>query len=239
VQEQRSNAGQGIGIAGLVLGITAIPLAIIPCTFPLAVPLAAVGIILSAVGLSQASRMIGSKGMPVAGLVVSIIAMMIALMWGLLIPSAINKDNRFWKEGVIEKISKKVEHDIHGSVEDVGKDMEKMDKNLEDVLDDLEWEDEWDHFDWSGKITDEQFDMVMTTYKSLIQNYSTLVDEAQKGVTSAVEESAKVAEKASALAEKISSIAPKLTEEQRARFEALKQKYDTVLKEVQKTESEK
>jgi len=239
VQEQRSNAGQGIGIAGLVLGITAIPLAIIPCTFPLALPLAAVGIILSAVGLSQASRMIGAKGMPVAGLVVSIIAMMIALMWGLLIPSAFNKDNKFWKEGVIEKISKKVEHDIEGSFEDVDKEIEKIDENLEDVLDDLEWQEEWDKFDWGGEITDEEFKKVMTAYEEMIKNYSYLVDEAQEGKISAIAEYAKVSAKAIVLATKITSVAPRLTEEQKARFEALQQKYEKALQEAKELETEK
>jgi hypothetical protein len=237
VQEQRSNAGQGIGIAGLVLGITAIPLAIIPCTFPLALPLAAVGIILSAVGLSQASRMIGAKGMPVAGLVVSIIAMMIALMWGLLIPTVIDKDNKFWRDGVVEKISKKVEQDIEGSFEDVDKEIEKIDKNLEDVLDDLEWEEEWNKFDWSGEITDEEFDKAMTAYEELIKNYTFLVDEAKKGKISAIAEYAKVSAKAVVLATKITSVAPKLAEEQKARFEALQQKYEKALQEAVQLES--
>jgi hypothetical protein len=238
VEEQRSTAGQGIGIAGLILGIVAVPLAIIPCTFPLALILAAGGIILSAVGLSQASRVIGAKGLPVAGLVVSIIGMMIALMWGLVITTAIDKDHKFWKDGIIEKISKKVDKDIEGTFEDIDKEFEKIDKDLENVLEDLEWEEEWDNFNWGEEITDEEFDKVMVAYEDLIKNYTTLVDEAQKGKIAAVAEYTKVSAKALSLAAKITSIAPKLTEEQKARFEAVKQKYETALKEVEKLESE-
>lgn len=239
MEEQRSTAGQGIGIAGLILGICAVPLAIIPCTFPLALLLAAGGIILSAVGLSQASRVIGAKGLPVAGLVVSIIGMMIALMWGLFIATAIDHDTKFWKEGIIEKISKKVEKNIEGTFEDIDKEFEKIDKDLENVLDDLEWEEEWDNFDWGSEITDEEFDKVMVSYENLIKNYITLVDEAQKGKISAIAEYAKVSTKALTLATKITSIAPKLTEEQKARFKALQKKYETALKEAENLESEK
>jgi hypothetical protein len=239
VEQQRSTAGQGIGIAGLVLGITAIPLAVVPCTFPLALLFAAGGIILSAVGISQASKMIGAKGMPVAGLVVSIIAMMIALMWGLFIASAIDKDSEFWKEGFIEKISKHVEKDIEGTFEELDKEFEKVNKDLEDVLDDLEWEEEWADFNWSGELTKEELNKVMGAYEELIKNYTTLVGEAQKGKMSVMDEFNSISAKADTLETRITSIAAQLTAEQKARFEHLKQKFETALQEAKKLESVK
>jgi hypothetical protein len=56
MQEQNTNAGQGLGIAGLVMGVLAIPLGIIPCTFFIALVFGAMGIVLSAIALSQANR---------------------------------------------------------------------------------------------------------------------------------------------------------------------------------------
>jgi hypothetical protein len=195
MEEQRSTAGQGIGIAGLILGIIAVPLALIPCTFPLALLLAAGGIILSAVGMTQASRVNGARGLPVAGLVVSVIGMMIALMWGLLISTAIHQDGKWWKNEIVEKISKKVEKDVESTFEDMDQEFEKINENLEDVLEDLEWDTLWDSINLSGKISDEEFAKVLNAYEDLIKNYTTLVNEAQQGKIAAVTEYAKVSAK--------------------------------------------
>ena len=81
MEEVKTNAGQGLGIAGLVMGILAIPLAIMGCTSILGLLLGGAGIILSAVGLSQATKSNGNKGLPTGGLVVSIVGTFIALMW--------------------------------------------------------------------------------------------------------------------------------------------------------------
>ena len=72
MEEVKTNAGQGLGIAGLIMGVVAILLALIPCISVMGLVLGITGIVLSAVGLSQATRSNGLKGMPTAGLVVSI-----------------------------------------------------------------------------------------------------------------------------------------------------------------------
>jgi len=66
MEQQRSNAGQGLGIAGLVMGILAIPMGIIPCTFYLGILFGIVGIVLGAVALTQANRGYGPKGLIIA-----------------------------------------------------------------------------------------------------------------------------------------------------------------------------
>jgi len=45
MEEHRSTAGQGLGIAGLVMGILAIPMGIFPCTFY-------IGIVFGIIGMS-------------------------------------------------------------------------------------------------------------------------------------------------------------------------------------------
>jgi hypothetical protein len=82
MEEQRSNAGQGLGIAGLVLGIMAIPMGIIPCTFFLGVLFGVIGIVLSIVALTQAHRGSGPKGLIIAAMICSVIGFSFASVWG-------------------------------------------------------------------------------------------------------------------------------------------------------------
>ncbi len=233
MEEQKSTAGQGIGIAGLILGICAVPLAIIPCTFPLALLFAAAGIILSAVGMSQASKANGPKGVPVSGLVVSVIGMMIALMWGLFIASSILDDGKIIKDEILEKITKKVEENVEDTFDEIDKEFEEIGNDLEDMLEDLELDDKWDEFEWNEEISDEEFDKVIKAYEELIIDYSNLVEKAQEGLVSAGTELAKVSAKAIVLATKIASVAPKLTEEQQEKFEKLEKKYEEALKKYE------
>ena len=238
MEEKRSTAGQGIGIAGLILGICAVPLAIIPCTFPLALLFGAAGIILSAVGMSQASRANGPKGLPVSGLVVSVIGMMIALMWGLFIASSIHDDGKAIKQEIMDQISKKVEENIEDTFDDIDKEFEEIGNDLEDLLEDLEFEDTWEDIEWNEDITDEELDRVLKAYDDLIEDYNGLAKEVQEGMISAGTELAKVSAKAVVLAAKITSIAPRLSEEQMEKFEELQKKYSEAAKKVEESAEE-
>ena len=82
MEEQRSNAGQGLGIAGLVLGIMAIPMGIIPCTFYLGILFGIIGLVLSIVALTQAHRGYGPKGLIIAAMICSVIGFSFASVWG-------------------------------------------------------------------------------------------------------------------------------------------------------------
>lgn len=63
-----------MAVAGLVLGIVAIVLSFIPCIGILAIIPAVLGIIFSIMGLSQAKKTGQGKGMAIAGLILSILA---------------------------------------------------------------------------------------------------------------------------------------------------------------------
>ncbi|MGM0531980.1 MAG: hypothetical protein ACQER7_11580, partial [Bacteroidota bacterium] len=117
VEQQRTNTGQGLGIAGLVLGIISIPLAIMGCTFIIALLFGAVGIVLSAIGLSQAKQENGAKGITSAGLVVSIVGSAIAILWFLFLGAFIrdamdHKGKWFDKLENLEEISRDLEEDV-------------------------------------------------------------------------------------------------------------------------------
>src|SRR4030042_3808463 len=83
MNEQQSTAGQGLGITSLIMGVLAIPLGIIPCTFFIALVFVAIGIVLSAIALSQANRGNSPKGLIIAALVCSILGFSFAFFWGL------------------------------------------------------------------------------------------------------------------------------------------------------------
>ncbi|MCX6257786.1 MAG: hypothetical protein NTW49_07835 [Bacteroidia bacterium] len=79
---QKSTAGKALGIAGFVLGIMALLLSFIPYIGVIAIIPGGMGIIFSAVGIVQATRNNGRNGLLLAALIVSIIAVMMASVWG-------------------------------------------------------------------------------------------------------------------------------------------------------------
>jgi len=236
MEEVKTNAGQGLGIAGLIMGIIAIPLAILGCTSVLGLVLGVAGVVLSAVGLSQATKSNGAKGLPTAGLVVSILGTAIALMWILFFTRIAHEGGKFWgREGIriLEEIEGDLGEEIEEAFEEIGEEMEELGKELEDKLEDLEWDEDWAEFEWGEEISDEEFERVMDTYESLIQDYVKLVEEADQGDINALAEYAKVSVKAVTLATKITAIAPRLTEEQKAKFDELQNKYEEAIEEAQ------
>ena len=237
MEEQKTTAGQGMGIAGLVLGILAIPLALMGCTFALALFIGAAGVVLSAIGLHQANTANGTKGLPIGGLTVSIVGLCIALMWGLFFTSTAIRGGKLWKESPFwQQIGKEVEKNIEDAFRDMEDEFEEMGKDLEDVLENLEYGEDWENIDLEGEITDDELNKVLRAYEELIGDYIKLVDKADKGDVSAIAEYAKVSAKAIALATKITAIAPKLTDEQRAKFEELQEKYEKALEKTGETD---
>jgi hypothetical protein len=93
MDQNYSNDGQGLGIAGLVIGIIALFLAFIPCTAIPDLILCIIAIGLSGFGLYKANQANASKGLQIAALIVSILAFLIAGIWGVIITKVVtNKD---------------------------------------------------------------------------------------------------------------------------------------------------
>ncbi|HEX2396182.1 MAG TPA: hypothetical protein VHI78_12615 [Bacteroidales bacterium] len=122
MEEPKSAAGQGLGIAGLVLGILAIPMGIFPCTFYIGILFGIIGIVLSLVALSQANRGAGPKTLIIAALVCSIVGLTFASLWGFTLSRGGAK--------VIKELMREGEFP-HEALEEIGRD-------AEDVLRDLE-----------------------------------------------------------------------------------------------------
>jgi predicted PurR-regulated permease PerM len=81
------NAGRGLGIAGMVLGIVATVMSFIPCIGMGGIVLAVVGVILSAISLNQAGKAGAPRGMAWAGLICSILAIVICILWVMVVGS--------------------------------------------------------------------------------------------------------------------------------------------------------
>ena len=81
MSEEKTNAGQGMGVAGLILGILAVITSFIPCFSFWAILFGVLAIIFGAVGLNQAKKKNGKKGLPKAGLILGIIGTAFALIW--------------------------------------------------------------------------------------------------------------------------------------------------------------
>ena len=119
IEETQTDAGQGLGIAGFVLGILALILAFIPCIGILALIPGIIGITLSAIALSQANSGNGSKGLIIAALVISIIGTAVGAIWPLAFASAAKTGSMMMKKAIEEETGKSLEENF----KDMGKDM--------------------------------------------------------------------------------------------------------------------
>jgi len=121
MEEHKSTAGQGLGVAGLVLGILAIPMGIIPCTFYIGIVFGIMGLVLSLVALSQANRGYGPKNLIIAALICSIVGLTFASVWGFTLSRG---GARFVKEIIRDGIK-------DGSFDDFRKDAKDIQKDFE------------------------------------------------------------------------------------------------------------
>jgi hypothetical protein len=87
------SATNGPAVAGLVLGISGFVIAFIPCVGWLSILIGIVGVVFSAIGISQAKKPDQGKGMAITGLIMSILAVIwwpiwIFLFWAILFGAA-------------------------------------------------------------------------------------------------------------------------------------------------------
>lgn len=82
----------GLGIAALVLGIVALLIALIPVIGILGGLLGIVGVILGTLGLAKVRRhQATNRGVALTGIILSVLAILVAVVWGLLIGVVFNQ----------------------------------------------------------------------------------------------------------------------------------------------------
>jgi len=134
MEEQKTSAGQGLGVAGLVVGILAVILALIPCIGWIAIIPGVIALALSLVAFSQANKGNGSKGVIIGALVVSIIATSIGLVQIVLF-AAVTSEGGGHIRNKIEKVAKEFEDEFES---EYGKDFEKALEDVEESLNEID-----------------------------------------------------------------------------------------------------
>ena len=208
----RSNTGQGLGIAGLVLGIIAIPLAVSGCISILGLFLGIIGIVLSAIGLSQATKAQAQKGLILSGLVLSIIGTLIAVILMLFITTKARDFFDDFRSKIDHKSRMEMNKDADEAAGELGggKGMEKALEELEEAT-------------ASDSITDKDFNKLLTDYDDMVKKFVKLQE---KGTNSSLAEVTQLSVKAAALGAKLSAAALRMTDEQRKKLEEYQKKYD-------------
>ena len=148
MEEQKTSAGQGLGVAGLVIGILAAILAMIPCVGWIAIIPGVIALALSLVAFSQANKGNGSKGVIIGALVVSIIAISIGLVQIVFFAAVATEGGNI--KNKIEKVAKEFGDefedeygkDFEEALEDVEKSIEEIGEDMEETMEKLEGNDE-------------------------------------------------------------------------------------------------
>jgi hypothetical protein len=85
----------GVGTAGFVLGLIGFLFSFVPIIGVVAWPLVIVGLVLSVVGVSRASKGIANnRGLAIAGAVLSVIGLVVCVLWTALFGAAVSEADR-------------------------------------------------------------------------------------------------------------------------------------------------
>lgn len=226
MEENKTNVGQGLGIAGLVLGIVAILICFIPCIGILAIVPGLVGVTLSAIAYNQAVKGNGARGIIIAALVISILGSSIALLQGLGFSYLKNRPDKFWNK-IEHQIEEETGKTMDENFEEAGKEMEKVLEQLENSKDSLQID-----IKIGKKLSDEEFENFVADYEKLIKQTADLAEKSKNGEQEATINYSRLALKLAAVHAKMLANMPNLTEEQRKRIEEINKKYEKDLNEL-------
>jgi hypothetical protein len=112
-----STAGQGLGVAGFVIGLIALILAIIPCLGVFALAPGILALLFSIIAYSQASRANTSRGLIISALIISILATSIASWQHVMLRKARDFGTEFREsmdEGFGDEIRQKIQEALEG-----------------------------------------------------------------------------------------------------------------------------
>lgn len=129
-QNDRSTVN-ALGIAGLVVGIIALLISFIPCFGIIALFIAILGLILSGIGLYMANKNNFEKGLVIAGVAISGVALAISLVQWTIAGSAIQnaeKNRGTWLEELekSQEENKRLEEERQREMEEMQKELDTM-----------------------------------------------------------------------------------------------------------------
>ncbi len=113
-QGNEKPAGQTLGIAALITAIITFVMAVIPCIGIIAIIPGIIAIVLAGVGLSHAARENAPRGVLVAGLIIGIIASLIAFSQIFVVGKITEKADKWPREfqNIMEEVQKDVIKDL-------------------------------------------------------------------------------------------------------------------------------
>ncbi|MBI9056135.1 hypothetical protein L3049_10435 [Labilibaculum sp. DW002] len=131
MEQERTNAGQTLGIIGLILGILTFMLGFIPCVGVIAIIPGVIAIVLSSIGLAQANKSNGARGINIGALIVSVIGVLAASLWLVFVVgiASLNEDEiEDFVEDVIEEV---IEESVHNP--DLQDALHELEEQLDEV----------------------------------------------------------------------------------------------------------
>jgi hypothetical protein len=141
-----STEGQVMGIIGIVLGILSLIVAFIPCVGIVAFFPGALAVVFSIISIVQASNGNGKKGLGIAALVISIVSIVIAAVWLIIISGTafvadevFNKSEKFqvfgkeFKDAFEKEMGDEV--DRKAIVDSLEKALQDLEKDLDEMGD--------------------------------------------------------------------------------------------------------
>jgi hypothetical protein len=118
MEEIKNTSGQNLGIAALITAILAFVIAVIPCVGLIAIVPGIIAIVLAAVGLSHAQRNNTPSGLPLAGLIIAVIAVMIAFSQVFVAHKIANRAEKDKWSQKIENIVNDVQDNVEKGIKD-------------------------------------------------------------------------------------------------------------------------
>jgi phosphate/sulfate permease len=116
MEDVKNYSGQNMGIAALITAIIAFVLAVIPCVGIIAIIPGIVTIVLASVGMSQAARNTSPRGLLIAGLIIGIVATLIAFSQVFVATKIAHKADNWPRE--IQNVIKDVQDNVTKDLED-------------------------------------------------------------------------------------------------------------------------
>lgn len=135
MEQVRTNAGQTLGIIGLVLGILTFMIGFIPCVGILAIVPGVIAIVLSGIGLHQANKNNGARGINIGTLIISIIGLLFASLWLVFVVGVASLDEGEIEGFVEDVIEEVIEEGVHNAeLQDA---LDQLEDNFEEHMDEI------------------------------------------------------------------------------------------------------
>lgn len=115
---RKSNAGQGFGVAGFVLGLIALILSFIPCLGMYAMLPGVIALVFSLIALSQAISANAPRGLILAALIISIAGTTIAVWQFVNLRRAAETIEREFPDSIREDIGNEIRDNIRRALRD-------------------------------------------------------------------------------------------------------------------------